>query len=454
MSICLYQLCGGVLAGRSSFPGTPLGPLRSMPFRFWWLGWRDGVKCNLLEQTWQKLWCISSLISCEVVGTKSCWEGLFTVLLGAVQLPNPGCYFLFTTYAALRKILTQTLCRSLWCGFFGLAPMASFVRLCLACMLSCALAGRNGGRGHRQPAYGGTADVANPRPGPQVVRLEVAVCDKATRGDGSRERRRQDHHDHGQGRRSRRSDEAPFSHAATTRDKRRRTHKKKKKRSSSSSSTSSSSSSSHAKKQKRNVKLQAAKKKTSWLKKSKSFVNPWNSIRKPRLRSRPVTVGCSWRRRDSHIWRLFALSFMRGSLPNWLMWRLFTPGQMWKSSCKLRLFLCWKSICRPGASPMTSLAGRRLPSPRLFPSFEMLFRAEVEGSGTMWWFLWRWFAHAGFWCGLTRAHWPVRCCRKPFLVGTDGWMLHGPCRFESGVSRHWLIRLLAATFYNSWVEWV
>lgn len=144
--------------------------------------------------------------------------------------------------------------------FFGLAPMASFVRLCLACLLSCALAGRNGGRGHRQPAYGGTADVANPRPGPQVVRLEVAVCDKATRGDGSRERRRQDHHDHGQGRRSRRSDEAPFSHAATTRDKRRRTHKKKKKRSSSSSSTSSSSSSSHAKKQKRNVKLQAGKK--------------------------------------------------------------------------------------------------------------------------------------------------------------------------------------------------
>ena len=205
---------------------------------------------------------------------------------------------------------------------------------------------------------------------------------------------------------------------------------------------------------KRNVKLQAAKKKTSWLKKSKSFVNPWNSIRKPRLRSRPVTVGCSWRRRDSHIWRLFALSFMRGSLPNWLMWRLFTPGQMWKSSCRLRLFLCWKSICRPGASPMTSLAGRRLPSPRLFPSFEMLFRAEAEGSGTMWWFLWRWFAHAGFWCGLTRAHWPVRCCRKPFLVGTDGWMLHGPCRFESGVSRHWLIRLLAATYYNSWVEWV
>ena len=47
----------GVLAGRSSFPGTPLGPPRSMPFRFWWLGWRDGVKCNLLEQTWQKLWC-------------------------------------------------------------------------------------------------------------------------------------------------------------------------------------------------------------------------------------------------------------------------------------------------------------------------------------------------------------------------------------------------------------
>ena len=53
---------------------------------------------------------------------------------------------------------------------------------------------------------------------------------------------------------------------------------------------------------KRNVKLQAAKKKTSWLKKSKSFVNPWNSIRKLRLRSRPVTVGCSWRRRDqSHL---------------------------------------------------------------------------------------------------------------------------------------------------------
>ena len=113
--------------------------------------------------------------------------------------------------------------------------MVSFVRLWLACLLSCALAGRNGGRGHRQPAYGGTAEGANLRPGPQVVRLEVAVCDKATRGDGSRERRRQDHHDHGQGRRSRRSDEAPFSHAATTRDKRRRTQKKKKKRSTSSS---------------------------------------------------------------------------------------------------------------------------------------------------------------------------------------------------------------------------
>ena len=204
----------------------------------------------------------------------------------------------------------------------------------------------------------------------------------------------------------------------------------------------------------RNVKLQAAKKKTSWWKKSKSFVNPWNSIRKPRLRSRLLTVLCSWHRRDSHIWRLFALSFMRGSLHNWLTWRPFTPGRMWKSSCKLRRSLCWRSICRLGASLMTSLAGRLLPFPRLSPSFEMLFRAEDEVSGNMWGFLWRWLAHAGFWCGLTRALWPVRCCRKLFLVGTDGWMLLGPCRFESGVSQHWLIRLLAATYYNRWVEWV